>query len=60
MPRSMATNSGVSDMGTMAAFIRAMPSNSIPNPIITDPTYRTWAFFINRYITAPTNRITGA
>ena len=59
-PSNRAINCSVWDMGMMACFIRVMPSNSIPKPMITCPIYWMVAFFMNRYITVPTNKIIGA
>ena len=44
----------------MALFMMAMPSNSMPKPMIIIPMWRTRFFLMNRYMIAPTNRISGA
>ena len=59
-PSNRAMNCSVWDIGMMACFIRVMPSNSIPKPMTTSPMYWMVAFFTNRYITVPTNKIIGA
>ena len=59
-PEIRAINAGVDARGAMAVFIRATPSNSIPNPMITQPMCLIKGFATNRNRIAPIKRIKGA